>query len=187
MYKFKVFFLSLCLAVVAAGCAGIQHDNDLFETIPAFYRINDNLYRGGCPDVGGLMYLKETEVKTILSFQQPSEELEREESMAQAFGLKFINIPLSVRGAPADEQVIKFLEVVTDKSKMPVFIHGGSGRDRTGVMTAVYRVVVEGWTIKEAYKEAKSLDYWPYHGDAELKRFIHQLKEKDIYFIKVGK
>ncbi|MCK4518807.1 MAG: hypothetical protein KAU12_01685 [Candidatus Omnitrophica bacterium] len=185
--KFKVVILSLCLAVIGAGCVHTQHDNDPFETIPAFYRINDNLYRGGCPDMAGLMYLKELKIKTILCFQQPSEELEREESMAQAFGLKFINIPLSVRGMPADKQVIGFLEVVTDKSKFPVFIHGGSGRGRTGVMTAVYRVVVEGWTIKEAYEEAKNLDYWPYQGDAELKRFINQLNDKDIYFIKVGR
>jgi hypothetical protein len=48
----------------------------------------------------------------------------------------------------------------------------------------MYKVIVSGSTIKQAYKEAKNLGFWPYYGEAELKNFIHQLKDKQIFFEK---
>lgn len=61
-------------------------------------------------------------------------------------------------------------------AKRPLFIHCEDGRDRTGTMVALYRVAAEGWTIKQAYTEARTIGYWPYHGDeAPLKAFMRQM------------
>ena len=133
------------------------------------------------------MRLQNMNIKTIVSFQQDSDDVNNERAMVHAFGMEFYNIPMSAYERPTDEQVLEFLDIVTNKNNLPVFAHGASGRDITGAMIAMYRVVVESWTIKEAYQEAKSLGFWPYKGDAELKAFIHQLKDKDAYFIKVGR
>jgi len=49
--------------------------------------------------------------------------------------------------------VVRFLRFVTDEKRQPVFVHCQHGADRTGMMTAIYRVVVEGWSKEDAVAE----------------------------------
>jgi protein tyrosine/serine phosphatase len=52
-----------------------------------------------------------------------------------------------------DEDVVEFLRIVTKPENQPVFVHCQHGADRTGTMCAVYRIVVQKWTIEEAIRE----------------------------------
>lgn len=54
---------------------------------------------------------------------------------------------------PEDEDVIKFLRIVTNPSQQPVLVHCAHGSDRTGMMVAIYRIVVQGWSKDDALKE----------------------------------
>lgn len=54
---------------------------------------------------------------------------------------------------PEKEDVVRFLKIVTDPGQMPVLVHCQHGADRTGTMSAIYRVAVEGWTKEEAVRE----------------------------------
>ena len=49
--------------------------------------------------------------------------------------------------------MVRFLRVVTDPPRQPLFVHCHHGADRTGLMTAVYRVVVQSWSKDEAIRE----------------------------------
>ena len=51
------------------------------------------------------------------------------------------------------EDMVRFLRVVTDPARRPVFVHCVHGADRTGLMAAVYRVAVQGWSKDEAIRE----------------------------------
>jgi hypothetical protein len=52
-----------------------------------------------------------------------------------------------------EEDVVRFLQLATDKTRQPVFVHCQYGADRTGVMCAAYRVAVDGWTKQQAIDE----------------------------------
>ena len=54
---------------------------------------------------------------------------------------------------PEEEDVVRFLKIVTDKEKTPVFVHCQHGADRTGLMCAIYRVAVCGWPKEAAADE----------------------------------
>lgn len=188
LHKVKLFVLFLVVNLSILGCAHMGYFDDSYKQIPAFHKVNDNLYRGGRPNLSGLMELKDLNVKTIVNFQNDKDDIQSERRIVEGLRFdSFYSIPLDVHKAPTDKQVLEFLDIVTDENNFPIFVHGESGRNITAAMIAMYRVVVERWTIKEAYKEAKALGFWPYYADAELKRFIHQLKDKDIYFRKVGR
>ena len=167
------------------GCAYLGYLKDPFTDIPNFHQVNGNIYRGGQPKLLGLERLESLGIKTIVSLRGHNDTLLKEQKSASNLGMNFYNIPLSVYKRPDDEQVLTFLEIILDTKNQPIFIHCGSGRDRTGAMIALYRVVVQRWGPKEAYKEAKHLGFWPYYGKNELKIFIHQLKDKKLYFDKV--
>ncbi len=55
--------------------------------------------------------------------------------------------------APKEADLVRFLQIVTDKNRQPVFVHCQHGADRTGAMCAAYRVVVGGWTKQQAVDE----------------------------------
>jgi protein tyrosine/serine phosphatase len=178
--KLLVLFL-----VFSAGCAYMGYIKDPFEDVPNFHKVNEALYRGGQPKPSGITLLKTKGIKSILSLRGDDNKTKNEKAFAKSIGVLFYNIPLTVFQKPTDEQVLQFLEIVLDRQNQPVYLHCDGGRDRTGAMIAFYRVVIDGWTIKNAYKESRELGFWPYHGDeALLKTFIHQLKDKQVYFQK---
>ena len=54
---------------------------------------------------------------------------------------------------PDPENVTRFLKIVTDGSRTPVFVHCRHGADRTGTVCAIYRIATEGWSKGEAIEE----------------------------------
>jgi len=52
-----------------------------------------------------------------------------------------------------DEDVIRFLQIATDPARTPVFVHCKRGADRTGLVCAVYRMVVCKWPREKAVRE----------------------------------
>ena len=69
-------------------------------------------------------------------------------------GLRHEDIPTRVALIPEEEeQVIKFLQIVTDNQKKPILVHCHHGADRTGAMCAVYRIAVQGCTKEKALEE----------------------------------
>ncbi len=177
--------ISICLILIfISGCAYLGYFRDPFVDIPNFYQVDEKLYRGGQPKPAGFQKLKSLGIKTVISLRRKNEKTYNEENTLKNLGINFYNLPMSVYTRPSDEQILSFLETVLNKNNQPVFLHCESGRDRTGAIVAMYRVVISGLTIKQAYKEAKNMGFWPYRGEAELKNFVHQLKDKKIFFEK---
>jgi len=52
-----------------------------------------------------------------------------------------------------DEDVVRVLKLIRNKENGPFLIHCQHGADRTGLMSAMYRIVEQGWTKDEAIKE----------------------------------
>jgi protein tyrosine/serine phosphatase len=71
--------------------------------------------------------------------------------------------------------VRKALSAMTDPASQPVFVHCSRGVDRTGVVAAVYRMEVDGWSKAEAEAEMEAFgfhDVW-----SQLKKFVRQYQE----------
>lgn len=118
------------------------------KEIGNFYKVSDNLYRGKQPTADGIANLKEMGIKTIVNLR--TEDTDKELFGNTEIGYEFI--PMRAKN-PKEEDIIKFLKIVTNKDNAPVFIHCMRGADRTGLMCAVYRVAVEGWSKKDAIEE----------------------------------
>jgi protein tyrosine/serine phosphatase len=116
--------------------------------LPNLHQVTPTLYRGAQPTAVGMRQLKAMGVKTVLnlrSFNSDREEL-------GDTGLAYEHISMKA-WHPEREDIIRFLQITTDKNRTPVFVHCQHGADRTGLMCAVYRVAVCGWTKPEAIRE----------------------------------
>src|SRR6185437_14608663 len=138
--------------------------------IPNLRVVSPDLVRGGQPDPGGLPTLKEAGLRTIICLSgggaglvgllssggkslSENRETQQERAQADKLGLKFISIPLDVFSAPPMESIELFISTISQEEHRPAFVHCLHGRDRTGLMTAVYRVVFQNWTADKAYAE----------------------------------
>ena len=82
-----------------------------------------------------------------------------------------------------DEDVIRFLKIVTNPEKQPIFVHCQHGADRTGTMTAVYRIVIQGWSKDNAIAEMTQGDFGFHTIWQNLVRYIREL---DVEKIRAG-
>lgn len=136
--------------------------------IPNLRVVCEQLVRGGQPEPAALPHLKDAGITTIVSLcgatsglvgllraspARESSETVQERAAAKKLGLEFISIPIDVFGEPGLEPVEQFLRIARDPARAAVFLHCLHGRDRTGLLTAAYRVVLHGWTAEKAYGE----------------------------------
>lgn len=116
--------------------------------LPNLYKLNDGLYRGAQPTAEGIRELEKLGVKTIICLRanHPDKDILGDAKIAVE------DIPMKTWD-PKDEQVVRFLRIVADKNRRPVFVHCQHGADRTGTMCAAYRVAIDGWTKRQAIDE----------------------------------
>lgn len=167
----KLFISALIATALLLVCPFSAFCDDKPQGISNFFKVDDGFYRGGYPDKQGLAYFKKIGVKTIIDLRWGRASVSRERAAAEALGIKYVNIQFGfLYKPPEDEDIKKFLTVVTDQQNRPVFVHCQNGRDRTGAMTALYRIVVSGWQKENAYSEAEDCGFhaiwW------KLRRFI---------------
>ncbi|MBN1533710.1 MAG: tyrosine-protein phosphatase [Spirochaetes bacterium] len=117
---------------------------------PNLFRVSETFYRGAQPSTEGMRELKRLGITTVIN-------LRANHSDRQALGdtgLRYIYLPMTAWN-PEYRDVIRFLKVVTDPVNQPVFLHCMHGADRTGMLTAVYRMTVMGWPREKAISEMK--------------------------------
>jgi tyrosine-protein phosphatase SIW14 len=146
---FSVIITAIWIAPGVMAQEGVK-----YKELPRFHRINEKLYRGAQPRDGGLMRLKQLGVKTVINLRGSNEDTRSEEQQARTLGLNYFNVPLDTIGRPSDAKVQRVLAILNAPENQPVFVHCNHGRDRTGLIIAIYRLANEGWTAEEAQREA---------------------------------
>jgi protein tyrosine phosphatase (PTP) superfamily phosphohydrolase (DUF442 family) len=118
------------------------------EGLPNFHKVSQDLYRGAQPTIAGIKQLKDMGIKTIINLR--SFHSDKDEIGDVEIGYEHIYMKAWY---PEEKEIVKFLKIVTDKEKTPVFVHCRYGADRTGLMCAIYRVAVCGWSKESAADE----------------------------------
>ena len=120
------------------------------DGVPNLHKVSDTLYRSAQPTAEGMANLKAHGIKTIInlrSFHSDKDEigntgLDREHIYMKAWH-------------PEIKEAVRFLKIVTDPERAPVLVHCQHGADRTGTMSAIYRVAGQGWIKEEALREMR--------------------------------
>lgn len=133
------------------------------DGLPVFYQVDEGLYRGAQPSPEGIERLARMGIRTVISLRQPSRAMVEERRQVERLGMRWVHIPMWFWWSPSDRQVRQFLSVATDPASRPVFVHCRQGRNRAGVMCAVYRVAYQGWDPQHAYAEGRRLGLVPWN------------------------
>jgi protein tyrosine/serine phosphatase len=124
-----------------------------------FSQVDSAVYRGGRPDQAGVQVLAQMGVKTIMDLENDDEAIAAEKTWAEAAGITFISHQMNGMAEPDDNQVNDTLAKIGDPANQPVFVHCMQGKDRTGLIIALYRVIYDGWAPKDAHDEMLAHGY----------------------------
>ncbi len=150
-------------AQVAPNTPPKDDSGEVKTTLPLFHRVNESYTRGGEPRRGAIETLIKLGVKAIVDLRSRYDYKDDIRQAAESVGLNYHWLPMSVWNAPTDQQAGEFISLVSDKSKGPFYVFCADGLNRTGEMSAIYRVANDGWTVERALKEMDELGFNPYY------------------------
>ena len=96
----------------------------------------------------------------------------KESALCARLGVRWVFIPPDLiprAQVPASRPVAidRFLDVLDDPSAYPILVHCNAGLNRTGVITAVYRMEHDGWTPLQAWEELRANGFGEFTSTAD--------------------
>lgn len=139
---------------------------EVITNIKRFQKVDDVLYRGGLPEHDHILALKRQGFTTIINLKgghdaEAVASILAEKTYAQTLGMKFVQLPIDSRKGPDKKIIDKFFETMdfARKNNERVFLHCKHGRDRTGVLVALYEVNYKVKTFHAALCELFKVGY----------------------------
>lgn len=137
-----------------------------------FGQVTPRIYRSALPSVERLKHLKEVYgIELVLDLRHDSTIYDV--INAKSIGVELIRLPMRDDEFPSTAQVQAVLSWM--RSDVVKLINCKGGRHRTGLMVAVYRVVDQGYSKKEAWEEAEKYGWYDANGHKPLREFFEKL------------
>ncbi|WP_419712796.1 tyrosine-protein phosphatase [Pseudomonas sp. NFX224] len=153
------FIPAMCLSLVALFNLAPALADDSHSTRPTewaqpvearynLFQMSPTLYRSALPDKGAVALLESLKVGTVITFLPESDA-----DWLSAPGISQVQLLYRTNHVD-DADVLKALRAIQSaEANGPVLMHCKHGSDRTGLMAAMYRVVVQGWSKEDALSE----------------------------------
>ncbi len=138
--------------------------------LPNLHKVSPLFYRSAQPDAGGMAELKKMGIRSVVNLRSRHSDKE----IMEGSDLQYVSLPMNAWKTD-EEDAVRFLKIFHDAKNTPILLHCKHGADRTGSMTAVYRVAVCGWSKKEALSEMTRGGFGFHSAFKNLIRFIEKL------------
>jgi protein tyrosine/serine phosphatase len=118
------------------------------EGAPNLHRITPTLYRSEQPTAVGMQNLEKLGIRTVINlryFNHDDEEVEGTSLRTERTKILTWRVD--------DRHVVEVMRMLRKTENGPFLIHCQHGADRTGLMSAMYRRIYQGWTADDALKE----------------------------------
>jgi len=102
----------------------------------------------------------EYHIKTIIDLGGAAgfdRKTQAQRDVAADLGIERVEFLLPSDGTGDPEKYVRALQLMTDPQRQPVLVHCGAGAQRTSTAVILYRTVIQGMSVTEAYPE--SFDY----------------------------
>lgn len=145
----------LAAALLLASCAGPAN----------LHRVDAKVWRSSQPTRHEFRGLKEQGIGEVLCLRRWHSDKE------EARGLELHHVRMNA-GEIRDDDIVAALRIMVDAEE-PLLVHCFHGSDRTGVVVAMYRMVVQGWPREQAIAELTDPRYG-HHADVfpNIRRYL---------------
>lgn len=115
--------------------------------LPNLHRVDDGLWRSALPHNPDAATLHALGIRTVINLRPQGDP-----PWFAGGGIATRQVGIDTWNV-SEAQVRDVLRIATDPAQRPVLIHCTHGADRTGLMVAAYRRVVQGWSETDAERE----------------------------------
>ncbi len=145
----SLFVLLVAPALALAGAEPAMREP--VAGVPNFAVVSPVLSRGAQPTHEGFRALRERGIRTIVALRWGHDDA----ALLAGLGLNSYRLRAK-QWHPETEDVVRAMKVILTPQYQPVFVHCQAGKDRTGLVVAVYRILVDGWSVDDAIAERKA-------------------------------
>lgn len=143
--------------------------------LPNLHKVSDDLYRGAQPTTEGIKELEKLGIKTVINLRS----MHSDRDILKNTGLAYEHIEMTTWSVE-DDDIIRFLQIINNGNRIPVFVHCQHGADRTGTVCAIYRITVQGWSKKDAIEEMTKGGFGYHSIWKNLPDYVHKLDIEKI-------
>ena len=112
------------------------------------HQMTPTLYRSALPDERALPLLQTLKIATVINFLPESDA-----QWLQSSDIKQVQLSYRTNHVDDSDVLAAIRAIQAAEADGPVLMHCKHGADRTGLMAAMYRVVVQGWSKEDALNE----------------------------------
>jgi len=138
---------------------------------PNLHRVDTNFFRSAQPNAQGFRGLAtEHGVRTVISLRA----FNADEPLAQGLDLTLVRFPIHTWNVKRADVVAALQTLRRASGDAPVLLHCQHGADRTGLITALYRILYQGWSKDAALDEMRNGNFGYHAVWGNIPRFIRR-------------
>lgn len=149
--------LTAGLCLMAAAALAQEVTKERVDGVRNFARLGSTVACAGATSADALPAIKQMGFVSVINLRlasEPGAEVEEGAETAKELGLNYFHVPFD--GQPDPTAADRFIAAITTPGAEPAFIHCAGG-NRAATMWLIKRLVVDGWDVDRAVKEAEAL------------------------------
>jgi len=140
------------------------------EGVPNLHRLTPLLYRSEQPTALGMRNLEKLGIRTVINLRAFNDDLDE----LRGTGLRAVHVPVHTWHLET-EDIVAVMRELRRTEDGPFLIHCQHGADRTGLMSAMYRMLEQNWSAEDALNELVDGGYGYHSLWRNIKRYVRSV------------
>jgi protein tyrosine/serine phosphatase len=145
------------------------------EGVPNLHRITPMLYRSEQPTALGMQNLEKLGIRTVINLRY----FNNDDKEVHGTSLRTERTKI-LTWRVGDKHVIEVMRMLKQSENGPFLIHCQHGADRTGLMSAMYRVLEQGWAPSDALAELTDGGYGYHSMWKNIRRYLESVDVENL-------
>ena len=124
-----------------------------------FHIVDNDIWRSAQPSIESIAAMKKHGLKTIINLRGSEENHLWESRICDSLGIQYFHLPMDGREVPDTADLNHILRIIENQQNQPIMYHCLGGKDRTGIVTAIYRLKNSDIDFEEVHKEMLMYGY----------------------------
>jgi protein tyrosine/serine phosphatase len=137
------------------------------DGVPNLHRLTPMLYRSEQPTALGMQNLEKLGIRTVINLRAFNDDLDE----LRGTTLRAVHVPVHTWHLETKD-IVAVMRELRRPENGPFLIHCQHGADRTGLMSAMYRMLEQNWSAEDALRELVDGGYGYHSLWSNIRRYV---------------